>query len=269
LKNKTKSIKNRFPFRIGTSSYIIPDNLLPNVRYLANQVDDIEILLFESDEISNFPSKNVIEEINKIALENSLTYNIHLPVDIALGATNKTIRKNSIQKCLRTIDLMQKVKPLAYILHLTGNPDIMGKGTTETIKDWLPYFSASLVEIEQYGIDMSLICVETLSYPFHYLDDIINKFNLSVCLDIGHLLIYNYSLKDHLNKYLQKTKVIHLHGIDNGIDHKDISKLPKETLNEIFTVLEKNKKHNRIVTLEIFNEQDFLISKKVLEKYIR
>ncbi len=263
------SLKNKFPFRIGTSSYIIPDDIIPNIKYLANQVDDIEILLFESDEISNLPNKNVIKEMNQLAAKNNLTYNIHLPVDIALGSTNKQIRESSVQKCLRVIDLMQAVNPLAYILHLTGNPDIMGKGTTETIKDWLPFLEESLFEIKKTGMNMNLLSVETLSYPFNYLDELINKFNLSVCLDIGHLLIYGYSLEEHLTKYIDKTKVIHLHGILDGKDHQAISNLPEEILNELFSTLNKNYLKDRIVTLEIFNEFDFLLSKKILQGYIK
>ena len=64
---------------------------------------------------------------------------------------------------------MQKVNPIAYILHLTGNPDIMGEGTSETIKDWLPFLHKSLKEITSCGIDSNIICIETLSYPFHCL----------------------------------------------------------------------------------------------------
>ena len=45
-----------YPFRLGTTSYIIPNSILPNVRYLADKVKDIELVLFESDDgISNFP----------------------------------------------------------------------------------------------------------------------------------------------------------------------------------------------------------------------
>jgi len=262
-------LKNKFPFRIGTTSYIIPDDIIPNIKYLSEQVDDIEILLFESEEISNLPDNNTIAEMNQLAIENNLTYNIHLPVDIALGAKDKAIRKNSIQKCLRVIEKMQEVNPLAYILHLTCNPNIMGEGTTETIKDWLPFLQKSLLEIKQSGIDMSLLCIETLSYPFHYLENLINEFNLSICLDVGHLLIYDYSLEEHLEKYINKTKVIHLHGAVDGKDHKDITYLPKKTLSNIFAILQQNKLINRIVTLEIFNELDFLKSKKVLEQYLK
>ena len=263
------SIKNKFPFRIGTSSYIIPDDIIPNIKYLSKEVDDIEILLFESDEISNLPALRVIEEMKKIADEFSLTYNIHLPVDIALGSTNEITRKNSVQKCLRVINLMEKVDPLAYILHLTGNPNIMGEGTTETIQDWLPFLELSLSEIKNTGMEMSKLCIETLSYPFHYLDKLIEKFNLSVCLDVGHLLVYGYSLEDHFKKYINKTKVIHLHGICEGMDHNNISYLPKKTLDFIIEELIKNKLDNRIVTLEIFNEQDFKTSKNILEGYIK
>ena len=40
------------PFRIGTTSYIIPDDILPNVRFLAGRVKDVELVLFDIDEKS-------------------------------------------------------------------------------------------------------------------------------------------------------------------------------------------------------------------------
>ena len=51
-------LKNRLPFRLGTTSYIIPDDILPNVTMLAPSIDDIELILFESDEISNYPGQS-------------------------------------------------------------------------------------------------------------------------------------------------------------------------------------------------------------------
>ena len=62
-----KSLKGCFPFRLGTVSYIIPDDILPNVRYLADAVDDIELVLFESDELSNIPDEAAIAELADIA----------------------------------------------------------------------------------------------------------------------------------------------------------------------------------------------------------
>ena len=45
-------------FRIGTTSYIIPAGILPNVRHLAGRVSDIQLVLFETDEQgSNLPDE--------------------------------------------------------------------------------------------------------------------------------------------------------------------------------------------------------------------
>jgi len=38
---------NGYPFRLGATSYIIPAGMLPNVRYLAGKVQDVELLLLK------------------------------------------------------------------------------------------------------------------------------------------------------------------------------------------------------------------------------
>ena len=63
----------RFPFRIGTTSYIIPEDILPNVVFLADLVDDIELVLFEVDNgPNNLPDKKVIAELVKIARQHQI-----------------------------------------------------------------------------------------------------------------------------------------------------------------------------------------------------
>ncbi|NTW10257.1 MAG: sugar phosphate isomerase/epimerase, partial [Chlorobiaceae bacterium] len=59
--------KQRFPFRFGTTSYIIPADIIPNVKFLKEKVDDIELVLFESDEYSNLPSEENIAELVSLA----------------------------------------------------------------------------------------------------------------------------------------------------------------------------------------------------------
>ena len=75
-----------FPFRLGTTSYIIPDDILPNARYLADKVRDIELVLFEVDDgMNNLPSPQVIKELAELARQYDMTYTIHLPLDLKLG----------------------------------------------------------------------------------------------------------------------------------------------------------------------------------------
>ena len=109
-----------YPFRLGTTSYIIPDDILPNARYLAGKVRDIELILFEVDDgPNNLPSPEVIDELSKIAKSNDMTYTVHLPLDLKLGEDGSE-RDQSLVKAKRVIDCTRGLDPWAYVLHLDG-----------------------------------------------------------------------------------------------------------------------------------------------------
>ena len=61
------SLKNRFTFRLGTASCIIPGDLRGNVAFLADKADDIELVLFESHEIDNLPDAATLRELKNTA----------------------------------------------------------------------------------------------------------------------------------------------------------------------------------------------------------
>ncbi len=109
-----------YPFRLGTTSYIIPADILPNVRYLAGKVQDVELVLFEVDDgPGNLPSKEQIAELISIAADNDLTYTIHLPLDLRL-ADDGSLRHASLETARRVIDCTNTLDPWAYVLHLDG-----------------------------------------------------------------------------------------------------------------------------------------------------
>ena len=64
----------RFPFRLGTTSYILPDEIIPNVRHLAGKVEDIELVLFESEEFSNLPTEAELGILDGLARDHGMTY---------------------------------------------------------------------------------------------------------------------------------------------------------------------------------------------------
>ena len=43
-------------FRLGSTSYVYPDDILPNVGKLATVVDDIELVLFKADDYGTNPT---------------------------------------------------------------------------------------------------------------------------------------------------------------------------------------------------------------------
>ena len=55
-----KSYKGEFPFNIGTTSFIYPDDYVPNVKMLGPYLENIELLLFESQHTDALPSTSSI-----------------------------------------------------------------------------------------------------------------------------------------------------------------------------------------------------------------
>ena len=100
-----------YPFRLGTTSYILPDDILPNARYLAGKVSDIELILFEVDDgPNNLPSPHVIDELVNIAGEHDLTYTVHLPLDLKLGEDGSEYDQ-SLVKAKRVIECTRGLDP--------------------------------------------------------------------------------------------------------------------------------------------------------------
>ena len=114
-------------FRTGTTSYIIPADILPNVVYLAPQVDDVELVLFETDEYgSNLPDAGLHAQLGTLAEAHNLTYTVHLPLDLRLGAGCEA-SDLSLVKARRVIEATRDLNPYAYTVHLDGR-ELVGSG---------------------------------------------------------------------------------------------------------------------------------------------
>ncbi|NTV91928.1 MAG: TIM barrel protein [Chlorobiaceae bacterium] len=263
------NLKQRFPFRIGTTSYIIPDALWPNVEYLSKQVDDVELLLFESHEFCNLPSQDELSRLFELAMKEELTYSVHLPLDTFLGHASFAERERSIEKCSRIVELTRQLPVSAFVMHAEAGPgiDIAAFGDREKTA-----FAAHVAEsvgklIENTGMAPSMFALETLAYPFAILEPVVEDAGLSVTLDIGHLELMGYAVDAHLQRWLGKTRVLHLHGIKNGKDHNSLQHMRQETLALVMQALSDFPNSERVVTMEIFSESDFFESAEAMEPY--
>jgi len=260
-------LKGRFSFRTGTTSYIVPADIISNVTALAGYFDDIEIVLFESHETSDLPGDGSIRTLETIANDNALTYTIHLPIDTRLGCSDETVRKESVAKCLRVITHFECLAPFAYVIHFDREYD--GDTLPGDITGWTAKLARSAGEILSTGVNPNLLCVETLSYPFELVEEVLLGHDLSVCLDIGHILLCGYPLETYLDSYLGRARVIHLHGIADGKDHCDISTIDQDVLSMLFSDLCEDTSLERVLTLELFNETDLETSLQVMETFTK
>ncbi len=254
-----RSYKGIFPFKLGTTSFIYPDHYVPNVKMLGPYLDEIELLLFESLPADVLPSKAIIAELSHLARKYDLSYNIHLPTDISISDPRPEKQQQAVDTLINVIDHVAPLCPTAYALHIPYNKRSFDK---DTVKTWQSRVFKNLEKLLATGIVAESIAIETLDYRFDLLNDILAELNLSVCLDIGHLLAHGYDPNTLFNQYVDKTAIIHLHGVKEGHDHLALNQLADEFIKPIMSIL---KRFTASVSLEVFSFEDLKVSLEFLE----
>jgi sugar phosphate isomerase/epimerase len=256
-----KSYKGMFPFKLATTSYIFPDHIIPNVIRLAPFLDEIELVLFESEELDNYPDGDQMKDLMTLSIHQGVDFNVHLPIDIFLGDENEEVRSQGISIVKKIIGRTLYLNVSTYTLHFDLR-DRSGREETD-IQTWRRRIIQSGEEILGNRIEPSRISIETLGYPFEWIEDIVKEFGFSICLDIGHILFYGQDLPFYLGKYLPHTSIIHLHGFQNGTDHLGIDKLNGKIVDLILSHLQNYK---GTLSLEVFSFNDLKSSLEILEE---
>jgi sugar phosphate isomerase/epimerase len=253
--------KNQYPFRLGCTSYVYPDDILPNVRKMAPLVDDIEIILFESDTSSNMPDQSVVQELSHLAEVHEITYTIHFPIDLKAGSIHEEQRREFACQVEKIINLTKPIDPFGYILHFEG---IDRSASPERQKEWKKAILETCDRVESISwLDKSKICVESLGYPIDWHKPIVDQYGFSYCLDMGHLWMHEFDWEAECEKYVSKTRVIHLHGVSEGKDHISLKKGKMEILTRFANTCLRG--YLNVVTLELFSQLETFESFEILE----
>jgi sugar phosphate isomerase/epimerase len=255
---------NKYPFRLGTTSYIISDDILPNAHYLAGKVNDIELILFEVDDgPNNLPSSEVIHELSRIAQENDMTYTVHLPLDLKLGEDSSE-RDQSLVKARRVIDCTRGLDPWAYVLHLDGKT-VRTSTDSALIGRWQDQSVRALEIVSEWAGAADKLAVENLeTYPLDFIQPVLERIPVSRCVDIGHLWLDGHDPIPYLQSALPRTRVIHIHGIAER-DHRSLAFMPQEKVRAVWDELIRMK-YDGVLTLEVFSEEDFIASLDMIKR---
>jgi sugar phosphate isomerase/epimerase len=255
----SRSYKDVFPFNIGTTSFIYPDDYVPNVKMLGPFLESIELLLFESRHTDALPSKQVIGELNGLAKDFNLTYNVHLPTDISISSRDPKQQRIAVETIIRVAQRVEPLNPTTLTLHVPYNetlPDADG------VKRWQERVINNLRQIVAGGIPGQLISIENLDYPFEILDPVIGDLNLTICLDCGHLILQGDDIHTFFKTYAAKTAIIHLYGVTENHFHFALDRLPEKLRAPIMELLTNFK---GTVSMEVFSYADLDASLKFME----
>lgn len=257
-------------YRLGTTSYIQPADILPNVRWLSDKIQDIELVIFEVDDgPNNLPTPDEITSLINLATISGLTYTVHLPLDLRL-ASDGTDQHVSLEKARRVIERTLPLDPEAYIVHLDGK-EIHGHPTRQMMEKWTSQACRALETASKWSREFESLAIENLEgYPPDQLDGVLARLPVSRCVDIGHLWLDGHDPAPLLENFLPRTRVIHLHGVNDASssapnrsfrDHQSLIHTSPEKLQRVIDILAIHS-FRGVLTLEVFNESDFLTSKE-------
>ncbi len=234
------------PFRLGTTSYVYPANIVPNVEALAGRVRDVELVLFESHG-GNLPGPRVVRRLAGLAAEHDLTYTVHFPIDRRIGHRDPDHRAAMAETIRRIVSLTLPLRPFGYVLHLDGLDDA---DPAADVTRWQRDVVEALGRALDGPAPAGLFGVENLGYPFEWCEPIVDRFGLSVCVDVGHLWRYGVDAAGHLRRHLPRTRIVHLHGERGGRDHRSLDAVEPARLHPILDAL---RDYHGVVTLEVFD----------------
>jgi len=215
------SLKGRYPWLVGATSFVMPADIVTNVRTLAGKVDAVQLLFFESAANAGLEHPVEIAELKTIADEYGLAYAVHLPVDLRLGSPDAKLRCMGIDEIERLMHELSVLSPKSYDLHVQREDHLPES-------QWLENVERSFSELaDRLGAATKMIAIENIDFPFVVIQELVAASGFARCLDLGHILRHGHDL-DEAWLDVEKARHIHYHGVINGRDHGAVTPSQRE-----------------------------------------
>jgi len=239
--------------RLGTTSCIWHDYMLPNVEKLAPLVDDVELLMFDVER--DVPSAEDVSQMVRLKHEHTLSYTLHTPLDASLASADETRRARGIDKVRRAIDWARPLAPLAHTVHVYLGDGERDGAPPSDLDAWRDRARRSLEAILA-DVPPRAIAVECIDYDFALIAPVVRALDLSVALDVGHLMRDGRALRPMVDEWLPRARVLQLHGTrPDGRDHKSLTHAPRSDVEWLLRTLVE-RQFGGVLTLELFDPAD-------------
>jgi sugar phosphate isomerase/epimerase len=235
--------RQKYPWKLGATSFVIPASVEENVQFLAGMVDDIQLLFFESSWKAQLPHAVDVEHLARLAGEHGHSYTVHLPLDLQLGSPDATIRQRGMDEICRIVEQCHTLEPQAYDLHLN-------RETHLDDEQWCTLCLESLLALQgRLGSTWDTLCVENVDYDFGLIADVVQQCGLGVCVDFGHLHHHQFSAENWFSTH--GVNHVHLHGVTHERDHQPLCLEDIPFLQRLAQDMVDHS-YGKVVTLELY-----------------
>ncbi len=282
--------------KLGATSFLIQEDYVPAVRFIAEQCEDIALLLVETGKQGELlPSRQDIREIAAVCDGEGVSVHVHLPTDADFDSAAGA--QKTVADVRTAVERAAPLGPHSFVLHVDfpslqgvflDTPKAERSLLDEARKGWT---AAALRDIADCLPSPEQLAVENLeTYPPDFWDEWIEGFPYSRCLDVGHIWKDGGDPAPILKAWLPDIRVIHLHGLkprnttEHGMirpvrqspenhpvtlfgphprDHTSLALMPEKDIDAVIHPLWDNN-FAGILTLEVFSYEDFTASHSVL-----
>jgi sugar phosphate isomerase/epimerase len=174
-----------------------------------------------------------VQRLAELKEQTGLTYTVHLPLwSVEPSTPLAPVRDGSVRALIDAIQATRALEPEVYVLHATGalaaefyHMDLPPVAQTFILRQFQGNARASIQTIlADTGIPSRQLAIETIEFPFDLTLELADELDLSICLDIGHVLVGfsgPWDLFEVLERCLPRLSEIHLHdGPWQGPEHK-------------------------------------------------
>lgn len=249
------------PFRVGTTSYIVADDLVGNARFLAGRVQEMQLVLFDlPDGPSNLPDPATVSELATIGQAGDLGYSVHLIEDVRLGEDGST-RHSSLIRAQRVIRDTLPLAPTAFVLHAEGRAIQSPQAPADQVHAWQVQAVTALKLVAEMAGGGERLALENLEgYPLDRIPPVAEAAGVGRCVDVGHLWLDGHDPVAYLSAALPQARMVHLHGVaeqdGRRRDHRSLAHMTPAQLDPVMALLMASA-FSGVVILEIFEEADF------------
>jgi len=205
---------------------------------------------------------------------------VHLPfLWIDPASMNEPLRQTSVNCLGQAIELTRPLEVTAYVMHPWGMVTSRIAGLLERPLERQAFLNGATAQAERslakvcQLLDPRDLCVETLeTLPFDVMLPLIEKHQVSICFDVGHLEPSGGSELDFVTQHAARIREVHLHDVERaplGPQSRDHLPLGQGQL-DYRTVLHKLKQSGYVgpIILENNNQADLEESLGQLQGYL-